>query len=132
MEARGSEDAQGTLRIYLLLGEIHCRVAFSHFFNPTETRLATEFGSLSWIWEEFVLSSAWRVVYFTPVYNMVISGFHAARQARAPVTGLEPATEVVPADVRADLLSTMPPTPQMMKFIGHYDRHAFTARSFNR
>ncbi|GFN79644.1 hypothetical protein PoB_000615000 [Plakobranchus ocellatus] len=28
-----------------------------------------------------------------PVHNKVISGFQALRQARAPVTGLEPATE---------------------------------------
>ncbi|GFO21882.1 hypothetical protein PoB_004838700, partial [Plakobranchus ocellatus] len=28
-----------------------------------------------------------------PVHNKVISGFQALRQARAPVAGLEPATE---------------------------------------
>ncbi|GFO16768.1 hypothetical protein PoB_004327300 [Plakobranchus ocellatus] len=43
-----------------------------------------------------------------PVHNKVISGFHALRQAMAPVAGFEPATWV-PEDLRA--LSVVPPTP---------------------
>ncbi|GFO36921.1 hypothetical protein PoB_006342600 [Plakobranchus ocellatus] len=46
-----------------------------------------------------------------PVHNKVISGFQALCQARAPVAGLEPATEGS-ADLRADSLATVPPTPR--------------------
>ncbi|GFN96455.1 hypothetical protein PoB_002296100 [Plakobranchus ocellatus] len=41
------------------------------------------------------------------VHNKVISGFHALLQARAPVVGLEPAT-----DLRTDVLATKPPKPR--------------------
>ncbi|GFO20432.1 hypothetical protein PoB_004693700 [Plakobranchus ocellatus] len=45
-----------------------------------------------------------------PVYYKVISGFQALRQVRALVVGLQPDRRV-PADYRAKLLATVPPTP---------------------
>ncbi|GFO15154.1 hypothetical protein PoB_004165900 [Plakobranchus ocellatus] len=40
--------------------------------------------------EEVLTEEEWEE---EPVHNKVISGFQALRQARAPVAGLEPATE---------------------------------------
>ncbi|GFO34502.1 peroxisome biogenesis factor 2-like [Plakobranchus ocellatus] len=44
-------------------------------------------------------------------HNKVISGFQALRQARAQVARPEPVTEGSPADLRADSLVTVRPTP---------------------
>ncbi|GFN98825.1 hypothetical protein PoB_002533100 [Plakobranchus ocellatus] len=55
----------------------------------------------------------WFVFCVYSVHNKVISGFQVLRQARALMAGLEPATcnRRIPADIRADLLATVPPTP---------------------
>ncbi|GFO47714.1 hypothetical protein PoB_007421900 [Plakobranchus ocellatus] len=47
-------------------------------------------------------------------HNKVISGFQAVRQARVPVAGLEPCDRRVPADLRAESLATVPPTPRQL------------------
>ncbi|GFO24588.1 hypothetical protein PoB_005109300 [Plakobranchus ocellatus] len=53
------------------------------------------------------------------IHNNVISGFQALRQARAPVAGLEPATE----DLRADSQATVLPTPPL-KIISTIEKYA--------
>ncbi|GFO23635.1 hypothetical protein PoB_005014000 [Plakobranchus ocellatus] len=47
-----------------------------------------------------------------PVHIKVISGFQALRQARPPVAGLEPATEGIPVDLRADSPATVTHGPE--------------------
>ncbi|GFO48357.1 hypothetical protein PoB_007486200 [Plakobranchus ocellatus] len=44
----------------------------------------------------------------------MISSFQALRQARAPIAGIEPATRRVPADLKTDSLSPVPPTPRIL------------------
>ncbi|GFN77803.1 hypothetical protein PoB_000430900 [Plakobranchus ocellatus] len=59
--------------------------------------------------------------------KQVISGFDAPRQAKTLVASLEPATEVSPADFRADSLSAVPLTPLICfknyKAVFHADRN---------
>ncbi|GFO06105.1 hypothetical protein PoB_003261000 [Plakobranchus ocellatus] len=47
-----------------------------------------------------------------PIDVKVISGFQVLRQVRAPVAGDRTCDRGVPTNLRADSLSTVPPTPQ--------------------
>ncbi|GFO16381.1 hypothetical protein PoB_004288600 [Plakobranchus ocellatus] len=58
-----------------------------------KARVAFGKGDAPWIWRARCEISTREYLNDITVHNKVISGFQALRQARAPVAGLEPATE---------------------------------------